>query len=40
MTPGLIDENGDVTNEDTKAFLEAYLGAFLGLVGRVQKAYA
>ena len=40
VTPGLIDEQGQVTNEDTKVFLEAYLGAFLDLVGRVQKAYA
>ena len=40
ITPGLIDEQGEVTNEGTKAFLEAYLAAFLDLVGRVQKAYA
>ena len=40
VTPGLIDEQGQVTNEDTKVFLEAYLAAFLDLVGRVQKAYA
>ena len=40
ITPGLIDEHGEVTNEGTKAFLEAYLAAFLDLVGRVQKAYA
>ena len=40
VTPGLISDTGDVTNDDTKAFLEAYLGAFLGLIGRVQKANA
>lgn len=40
VTPGLIDDNADVTDDATKAFLEAYLQAFLGLVGRVQKAHA
>jgi len=40
VTPGLIDENHDVTNEGTREFLVSYLDAFLGLVGRVQKAHA
>ncbi|MGO1236704.1 MAG: NADPH-dependent FMN reductase [Microbacterium gubbeenense] len=40
LTPGLISETGEVTNADTKAFLEMYLGTFLGLIGRVQKANA
>ncbi|NHI15849.1 NAD(P)H-dependent oxidoreductase [Microbacterium excoecariae] len=40
VTPGLIDADGTVTNEGTRAFLEQYLGAFLALVGRVQKARA
>ncbi|WP_029150287.1 NADPH-dependent FMN reductase [Microbacterium indicum] len=39
VTPGLIVD-GEITNEGTKEFLMAYLGAFLGLVGRVQKANA
>ena len=40
LTPGLISETGEVMNADTKAFLEMYLGTFLGLIGRVQKANA
>lgn len=40
LTPGLIDENREVTNEGTKAFLQGYLDTFLGLVARVQKANA
>lgn len=40
MTPGLIDENGEITNDGTKEFLTAYLGAFISLIERVQKANA
>ena len=39
VTPGLI-ENGEITNEGTKAFLEGYVAAFLGHVARMQKAHA
>lgn len=40
VTPGLIDGDGDISNEGTKAFLQSYLDTFLGLIARVQKAYA
>lgn len=40
VTPGLIDDEGEISNEGTKQFLQGYLDAFLTLVGRVQKAYA
>lgn len=40
MTPGLIDENNDITNEGTKEFLQGYLAAFVSLIERVQKANA
>jgi len=40
MTPGLIDENNDITNEGTKEFLQSYLAAFVSLIERVQKANA
>jgi len=36
ITPGLITEDGEVTDESTAAFLRAYLEAFTGLVARVQ----
>lgn len=40
VLPGLIDDDGEITNEGTKAFLQSYLDAFLGLIARVQKANA
>jgi len=40
VQPGLIDENHDITVEGTKQFLELYLGAFLNLIARVEKANA
>lgn len=35
MTEGLIDDDGNVTNEDTKAFLQAYMDEFHEHVVRV-----
>ena len=40
VTPGLIDADGVITNDGTRAFLQGYLETFLALVGRVQKARA
>ena len=40
MTPGLIDEDNDITNEGTKELLQSYLAAFVSLIERVQKANA
>lgn len=34
--PGLFTEDGEVTNDETAAFLSSYLDAFVGLVNRVQ----
>lgn len=36
VTPGLITDDGEVTDESTAAFLTAYLEAFNGLIARVQ----
>lgn len=33
-TPGLITATGEVTNDSTAAFLQAYLGAFVALIAR------
>ncbi|WP_232531868.1 NADPH-dependent FMN reductase [Microbacterium halophytorum] len=40
VAPGLITDDREITNEGTKAFLQSYLDAFLGLVARVEKANA
>ncbi|MFT4234117.1 MAG: NADPH-dependent FMN reductase [Microbacterium sp.] len=40
FTPGLIDDEGTVTNEGTKAFLEGYLAAFVRLIDGIAKARA
>jgi len=37
-TPGLLSDDGEVTNESTAAFLTSYLEAFSSLVSRVQGA--
>lgn len=39
VTPGLI-EDGEIRNEGTRAFLQSLVDTFLGLVARVEKAYA
>jgi len=38
VTPGLITETGEVTDEGTAAFLTGYLEAFNALIARVQHA--
>ena len=35
FTPGLITENGEVTNESTESFLKNYITEFAGFIGRV-----
>ncbi len=35
MAPGLIDANGDVTNEKTKQFLQSFVARFAAWVGKV-----
>ena len=40
VTPGLISDDREITDEGTKAFLTSFLETFLGLVVRVQKANA
>lgn len=37
-TPGLFTDAGEVTSDSTAAFLQSYLGAFLGLVDRYVEA--
>lgn len=37
-TPGLFTEDGEVTNEDTAAFLRSYLDAFVALIERYKTA--
>ncbi|WP_336644542.1 NADPH-dependent FMN reductase [Microbacterium sp. USHLN186] len=38
LTPGLIDENHDITVESTREFLGFYLQSFLGLIDRAEAA--
>jgi chromate reductase len=38
-TPGLITDDGQVTNETTAEFLRNYMNEFLAFIGRVQRAY-
>jgi chromate reductase, NAD(P)H dehydrogenase (quinone) len=35
FTPGLITDDGEVTNESTRAFLKTYMEEFHGFIGRV-----
>lgn len=39
VTPGLF-ENGEITDDRTKSFLQGYVDAFAGHVARMQKAHA
>jgi chromate reductase len=36
MKPGLIDQNNDITNEETKAFLTGFIDKFSAWVGSAQ----
>jgi chromate reductase len=35
FTPGLISENGEVTDDSTAEFLRGYMAEFLAFIGRV-----